>query len=170
MEENKEVIEEVKDNKEIEELKAEIRNLKTTLSEKNSENAKRKREALEWQEKYNATLSEAEKAEQQRQKEEEERQTLLNELIRKNDIAENKAEFLAMGYSDELATKSATAFVDGDKASLMDGMKSFLDAKQKEFEANLLKQQPGLSSGKPLSSKDVEDAEMKKLRRYAGLE
>lgn len=170
MEENKEVVEVEDNSKEIEELKAEIRNLKTTLSEKNSENAKRKRESAEWKEKYEATLSEAEKAEQKRQAEEEERQTLLNELIRKNDIAENKAEFLALGYSEELATKSATAFVDGDKASLLEGMRTFLDTTRKEIEANLLKQQPALSSGKPLEIQDVEDAEMQRLRKYAGLD
>lgn len=70
-------------------------------------------EAAEWKKKYNSTLS---AAEQQKQADEEAQtliKTRLAELERKDKISTAKDQYIASGFSVELAVATAEAFVDG---------------------------------------------------------
>ena len=70
-------------------------------------------EAKSWKEKYNSTLS---ATEQQKQADEEARkatETRLAELERKDKISTAKDQYIASGFSVELALATAEAFVDG---------------------------------------------------------
>lgn len=153
----------------IKEYEAQNKNLKATLSERNSENASKKREIEEWKEKYNSTLSEAQLAEQKRLEEAENTKRELAELKRKSAIADYKAQYLSLGYSEELAQSSAEAKADGNDAIVFANMKSHLENREKEIKAEMLKEQPSITQGSPLSQKDAEQAADAKLRKYFGL-
>ena len=81
--------------KSIAELEAQNKNLKATLSERNSEAAQRRREAEEWEKKYNSTLSEEQQKEAERQKLAEESARELAELKRESSINRYKSKYLA---------------------------------------------------------------------------
>lgn len=166
--ENKELtVEELQ--KQIEELTSQNKNLKNTLSERNSEAAQKKREVEEWRSKYESTLSEQELAEQKRKEETEQMASKLQALERTNAINQHKAKYLSMGYAEELAQSSAEAMVDGNSDVLYANMSTFISANTEKVRAEVLKEQPGISSGKPLSAEDVEKKRSESLMKYAGL-
>lgn len=151
------------------EAEAQNKNLKATLSEKNSENATKKREIEEWKNKYNSTLDEAQQAELKRKEIEEERNRRLEELERKAMVSDYKAMYLSLGYSDELAQKSAEAKYDKNDDVLFANQKTFLEEKEKTIRAEILKEQPSITKGSPLQSQDLDKAAEAKLRKYFGL-
>lgn len=151
------------------EAEAQNKNLKATLSEKNSENATKKREIEEWKNKYNSTLDEAQQAELKRKEIEEERNRRLEELERKAMVSDYKAMYLSLGYSDELAQASAEAKYDKNDDVLFANQKTFLEEKEKTIRAEILKEQPSITKGSPLSTQDVEKAKDEQLRKYFGL-
>ena len=151
------------------EAEAQNKNLKATLSEKNSENATKKREIEEWKNKYNSTLDEAQQAELKRKEIEEERNRRLEELERKAMVSDYKAMYLSLGYSDELAQTSAEAKYDKNDDVLFANQKAFLEEKEKAIRAELIKEQPSITKGSPLSTQDVEKAKDEQLRKYFGL-
>ncbi len=170
MEENKvvEATEETKVDRTAE-LEAEVKRLKATLSEKNSENAAKKREIEDWKQKYNSTLDEQQLAEQERAEREAEKEAMLKTLIRERDINGYKANFVGVGYSEEQALKSAEALVDGKNDVVFEGLKNFIADHEKAVEAEMLKKQPSVASGTPLGAEEVQKMRDEKLYRYAGL-
>ena len=151
------------------EAEAQNKNLKATLSEKNSENATKKREIEEWKNKYNSTLDEAQRAELQRKEIEEERNRRLEELERKAMVSDYKAMYLSLGYSEELAQKSAEAKYDKNDDVLFANQKAFLEEREKAIRAEIIKEQPSITNGSPLSTKDTEKAKEEQLLKYFGL-
>lgn len=135
--------------KQIEELTAQNKNLKSTLSERNSEAAQRKRDAEEWKTKFESTLSEQEKAEAKRKEEVEQMASKLQTLERANAINEHKAKYLSMGYPEELAQSSAEATVDGNFDVLYQNMNVFNTQNTEKVKAEMLKGQPSISNGQP---------------------
>lgn len=104
-------------------------------------------EAAEWKRKHNALLSEEE---QKKAAQEEELNTLREKVAaseRKELIAAYKAEYLAMGYSDGLATRTAEAQVNGDSATVFANQKAFLEAHDQAVKANLMAATPTPPSG-----------------------
>lgn len=177
MEENKEgiVAEKTAEEKLVElearlaEAEAQNKNLKATLSERNSENATKKREIEEWKAKYNSTLDEAQQAELKRAEAEQERNRRLEELERKAAVSDYKAMYMSLGYSEDLAQKSAEAKYDKNDDVLFANQKAFLEEKEKAIRSEMLKEQPKITNGSPLSTKDTEEAKDKQLRKYFGL-
>ena len=155
--------------KRLAELEAENKKLKSTLSERNSENAQKKREIEEWKTKYESTLSEQELSAQQRAEAERERDAKYEALLRKSNISDYKAKYLAMGYSEELAQSSAEAKVDGNDEILFANQTKFIEANNEKMKAEMLKNQPSVSPGKPLSTDEASKLRDEQLRRYAGL-
>ena len=74
----------------IAEYEAQVKNLKSTLSERNSEAAQHRREAEEWKSKFESTMTEQELAESQRKAQEEATLKELAELKRDNSINKYK--------------------------------------------------------------------------------
>lgn len=153
----------------LKEYEAQNKSLKATLSERNSENASKKREIEEWKEKYNSTLTEAQLAEQKRLEAEAEKDAKLNELMRKANVADYKAMYLSLGYDEELAQSSAEAKADNKDDVLFSNMKKHLENREKEIKASLLKEQPSITQGSPLTTEEAEKAADAKLRKYFGL-
>lgn len=153
----------------IAEYEAQVKNLKNTLSERNSEAAQRKREAEEWKTKFESTMSEQERAESQRKEKEEATMKELAALKRDNTINKYKAKYLSMGYTEEMAQSSAEAKVDGNDDVLFQNESLFIQKNIETTKAEMLKSQPGISSGKPLGAEEAQKIRDEKLRKYAGL-
>lgn len=136
--------------------------LRNALNKANSE-------AAEWKRQYRETLSEQERREAERKEQQAAIESELTALRRDKTIGNYKAEYLAMGYSPELASRKAAAVADGNMTDAFDIEKQFMAEQKKAYEAAALNQQPTLTTGKPATSADAEEAEYQKLRHYAGL-
>lgn len=151
------------------ELSAQIKSLKATLSERNSESATRRREAEEWKKKFESTLDEQEQAELKRREKEEATARELAELKRDNAINKYKAKYLSMGYSDELAQSSAEARADGNDDVLFLNEAKFAQMVNEQTKAEILKTQPTLTSGKPLSNETIQQKEFADMAKWANI-
>lgn len=97
------------------------------------------REAAEMKRKYQETLSKDEQAEAQKKEEFERMQTELEALKKERTIAAHKADFLGLGYDDELAAASAQALTDGKMDVVFANQKKYLEAHDKALKAELMK-------------------------------
>lgn len=104
-------------------------------------------EASEFKKALREKQTEAEKLEAERKEKEAEREKMLSELMREKSIADNKAQFLSVGYDDELATKSATAMTDGNMKEIFDGFRTFMESREQTIKANLIKGTPAPKGG-----------------------
>lgn len=118
------------------------------------ENAKLKRamdrassEAADYKKKYNATLSEQEKASLEKAEEQARRDECLAELERENSIHKFTESYLDLGYDKESAVAAATAQVDNDIDTLFKLQKKILDEKVLAKEQELIKDIPRARTG-----------------------
>lgn len=118
------------------------------------ENAKLKRamdkassEAADYKKKYNATLSEQEKASLEKAEEQARRDERLAELEREVSVHRFTEQFLDLGYDKESAIAAATAQVDGDIDTLFKLQKKIIDEKILAKEQELIKDIPRAKTG-----------------------
>lgn len=118
------------------------------------ENAKLKRafdkaasEASDYKKKYNATLSEQEKASLEKAEEQAKRDERLAELEREVSVHRFTESFLDLGYDKESAIAAATAQVDNDVDTLFKLQKKILDEKIQAKEQELIKSIPRAKTG-----------------------
>lgn len=117
--------------------------LKETFDKTASELATMKKERK-------AKLSEDEAKKIAEAEEKEALQARIAELETKEKISTNKAQFLALGYSEESATTTAKALVDGDLVTVFRNLKTHQDAYEKKVRADVLAETPrpdGLGTG-----------------------
>lgn len=136
--------------------------LKAALSKANSESAEWKRQLREKQ-------TEAERAEAERKERDAQIEEELNTLRRDKTVSGYVANCLALGYDKDLANQAAEAMADGDAAKIFECQQKFLEAKQKEIEANALNKQPSLTSGAPPTAGQADKDEQNKMRSWFGL-
>lgn len=104
-------------------------------------------EASDYKKKYNATLSEQEKASQEKAEEQARRDERLAELERENSIHRYTEQFLDLGYDKASAIEAATAQVDNDVETLFKLQKKIIDNKVLEKEQELYKSIPRAKTG-----------------------
>lgn len=125
-------------------------------------------DAAEWKRKYFSTLDEHKKAEEeaaeQRKKDAEELATLRRERT----ISKYEAQYLAAGYTAELASASAVAMADGDTATVLANQSAFLAGEKQRLEAEALGKQPKPTPGTPPEASGDEKF-FKDAAKYAGL-
>ena len=133
---------------------AEIEKLKSALSKSNSEAAD-----------YKKQLREKMSADELKAKEDaEEKEKLKNDydaLLKKVSISENKAQLLALGYDDALATETAEAMVNGELDKVFANQKKHMDAVRKEIRSEILKETPKPDGGK--SDKTMTKEQFRKM-------
>lgn len=119
-----------------------------------TENAKLKKaqekaasEAADYKKKYNATLSEKEKASLEKAEKEAEREERYQKLLRENEINKLEKNFVLLGYTNEQANKAATAQYDGDTESLFKIQSEVQQTLVKQKEAEWLKSRPEPNAG-----------------------
>lgn len=94
-----------------------------------------------------AKLTEDEQKEAERQEKQQKLEASYNELLTKTRLSETKAEYLALGYDDKLATATAKAFIENDTKTIFENAKKFQDAQKQLWESEILNKQPGLPGG-----------------------
>lgn len=99
-------------------------------------------DAADWKKKYNARLTDEEKASAERQQKIEEMEAELETLRREKTVSSYTADYLALGYEEKLAKETAEAVADGDFAKVMANQKKFLAKYEQTIQANLLKDTP----------------------------
>ena len=109
--------------------------LKEALDKATAEASKYKKELREKQ-------SEQERIEAERKEADEKREAQLQELLKEKAIVEHKANFLKVGYSEELATSSATAIADGDFKTIFENLSKFLTEREQTIKEDLIKNTP----------------------------
>lgn len=114
---------------------SEIERYKNAASKANSE-------AAEWKKKHNAQLSEDEKKKQETADYIAMLEKQNKELLEKETVATYKADLLKIGYSEELATATAKAFVSGDIAKAIKNHASFVEEQKKAVLAEAVKETP----------------------------
>lgn len=125
--------------KALEELEVEDDSkLKNLLQKANSEASEYKKKLKAKEDELNSKLSEDERIENERKEKEAEREALLNNLLKEKTVAEHKANFLQKGYSEELATTSATALADGDFKTVFDNLGTFISERDKQAQVRAM--------------------------------
>ena len=164
MDENTSTVQETNDTAQavnkVEQTTPKVDESPTTLSTEEQlqkllvENAKLKRsfdkaasEASDYKKKYNATLSEQEKANLEKAEEQARRDERLAELERENSIHRYTESYLDLGYDKESAIAAATAQVDGDIDTLFKLQKKVIDEKVLAKEQELIKDIPRAKTG-----------------------
>ncbi|MBR5276766.1 MAG: hypothetical protein IKU35_06500 [Bacteroidaceae bacterium] len=105
-----------------------------------------------------AKLSEDERAKQERDEELQKLKERNAELERNVAITTYKAQYLAMGYDDALATDTAQAWADGDHAKVIANTAAFLTAHDKQVKAGMLgemKTPPAGSGTKTITAEEI---------------
>ena len=140
----------------------EVNKLRAALSNANSQ-------AAEWKRQFREKQTEAERAEAERKEREAAVEDELRTLRRDKTVSGYVAQYLALGYSKELALKAAEAKADGDAATDFECQREHQEAMRKEMEEAALNKQPTLTSGAPPTAKQAEQENINKMRHYFGL-
>lgn len=131
---------------------AEVKKLKEMISKRNSEVA-------DYKKKYEARLSEEEKAEAERKERQMEIEKELNDLRRERDINSQKAEFVSMGFDSDSALANAEALVNGDLATLNKNLKEHFQVVKQQAIANEIMNTPSPSVSskgtKPITADEI---------------
>ena len=136
--------------------------LKEALSRANGD-------AAEWKRKYRATLDDAKRAEEERAEREKARDEELETLRKERTISKLEAQYLAAGYSPELASASAKAQAEGDTATVIANQMKFIEETKTKIEAAALGKQPPITPGKPPKGETDDDKLAATMMKYAGL-
>ena len=129
---------------------AELDRLKTALSKSNSEAADYKRQLRE-------KMTEDELKAKEDAEKQEKLQKDYDDLLKKVTISENKAQLLAIGYEDALATETAEAMVNGDIGKVFVNQKKHIESVEKKVRSELTKGTPkpnGGNSGVGITKED----------------
>lgn len=141
---------------------SEVEKYKSLLTKANTEAADYKRKLKE-------KMSEQERAEAERAEAEKATREELNTLRAEKRVSVYTNRLVGAGYDLETAKVMATSLPEGLEDSYFESQKTFLENKQKQIEADLLKKQPTLTGGKPLAGEDIQKEQDAKLRSYWGL-
>ena len=116
-------------------------------------------DAADWKKKYNATLTDAQKAAQEKAEKEAERQEQYDKLLKENTVNKLSKNFLKLGYPEDKAEEAANAQYDGDTETLFRIQSEVQASLIKQKEAEWLKSRPQVATG--AGDTDTEDAFLK---------
>lgn len=160
----------------VEELQKQIKDLETQMAKQKkaldaacSDAANHKDKAKSWQEKYESTLTEAQKAEAKRIEEEKALREENIALKRDKILSSYTNKALSLGYDAELAAQAAEAGANGDIIGLFDTIAPLLQTVKTKTVTENLGKQSGLSTGTPPSTNTVQKDEENKYRKWMGL-
>lgn len=104
-------------------------------------------DAADWKKKYNATLTDAQKAAQEKAEKEAERQEQFEQLLKENTVNKLSKNFLKLGYPEDKAEEAANAQYDGDTETLFRIQSEVQESLIKQKEAEWLKSRPPVTTG-----------------------
>lgn len=114
------------------------------------------KEAKDWKQKYNSTLSEQEQKDNEQSELLQQYQKRIAELERSNNVSKFTSELLSVGYSEKNAKLGAEALADGDMATFLGVQKKVLEAVRKDERAAMLQNTPEPDGGEdnPVMTKE----------------
>lgn len=121
-------------------LKVQIAKMKKAMDKAASDTARYKKQLREKQTAEEIALQE--KAEKEAEREE-----AYQKLLKENTVTKYEKNFLALGYSEELATRAANAQYDGDTEELFKIQQDFQSALLRQKEAEWAKSRPNPQAG-----------------------
>ena len=128
-------------------LEARIKQLETENGKLKQAQTNASADASEWKKKYQAKLSDEDKAKEEQEAANAALQKELEELRTERNVANNKSQFISIGFEDALAQETAKALNDGDTAKVFDGIRKFIASHDKELTSKALMSNPVLSGG-----------------------
>ena len=150
------------------EQKIDVSALEARIKQLESENGKLKQaqtnasaDASEWKKKYQAKLSDEEKANEERETATAAMQKELDELRTERNVANHKAQFVSIGFDNDLAQETAQALNSGDTAKVFDGIRKFIASHDKALAEKAMLNNPTLPGGN--ASKTVTREEFNKM-------
>ena len=138
----------------IKQLEAERDKLKNSVTNASAD-------ASEWKKKYQATLSEQEKAAEEQSEATAAMQKELEDLRNERNIANHKSQFVSIGFDEALADESAKALNEGNIAKVFDGIRKFVESHDKAMAEKAMLNNPTLPGGN--STKTVSKAEFDQM-------
>lgn len=153
----------------VEDLAKQIKDLQAQLAKQKKATDNASSDAADWKKKFNATLSEAERAEAARA----EAERILREeneaLKRDKTIGAYSNRALALGYDADLAARTAEAMANGDMDAVFDGIGQLIQTVRTNAVTESLAKQAPLTTGTPPTAKTAEQEELEKMRKWMGL-
>lgn len=145
---------------------SEVEKYKNAFNKSSHELAELKKANKALEEEKKSKMTEDELAEAERQellkelKDENENLKDENEnLKREKAVSEAKAQYIALGYSEELAAKTANALYEGDTASVIEAAKTYRKTLEQSIRKDITKGNPTPDSkgnpGKPVTRADI---------------
>ena len=123
------------DTSEIDRLKADNQKQKDLITKYTGEISSLKKA-------QNATLSEADRKTKEQEETLADLQEKYNELLKKSTIGNYASKLMALGYSEDMALESATAFAEGDIDKIFENSAKFKANLEKQFRAEAVKSTP----------------------------
>ena len=137
----------VEETADVKALRAEIAKLKQSVTSASADASKHKHEKEELQKQLKERMSAEERAEAERAERDAARDRELEELRAKTNIADYKAQFIALGYDSELAQESAEALNSGDTAGVFGAIRKFIDIHDRALAEKAVLNNPTLPGG-----------------------
>jgi hypothetical protein len=109
-------------------------------------------DAADWKKKHNALLAEKGNVETESNERVKTLEAQVAEMLKTTRIAETKAKFTALGYSEELADETAKAFVDGDTDTFFANQKKFNDERTRILNNEKIQKTPAPPAGQGKTS------------------
>lgn len=148
-------------DKRIKELEAENAKLKQSVTNASADASKWKQQMKEKDDALKARMTEEEKARAEQEAATAAMQQELELLRNERNVANHKAQFVSLGFEEELAQETAMALNQGDTAKLFDGIRKFIASHDKELNARSLMANPTLQGGE--TKKTMSQAEFDKM-------
>ena len=104
-------------------------------------------EIAEYKRQIKAKMTDDEKKAAELEEKNKEREAHIAELERSVKVSENKAAYIAMGYTEALSTKAAEAMADNNIEEVMNAQKEFNTEREKLIKAEMLKKTPTPPAG-----------------------
>ena len=131
----------------IKELETENGKLRQANTNASADASKHKKAAEEWKEKYQAKLSDEDKAKEQQDEATAAMQKELEDLRNERNIANHKSQFVSIGFEENLAEESAKALNEGNIAKVFDGIRKFVESHDKAMAEKAMLNNPTLPGG-----------------------
>ena len=128
-------------------LEARIRQLEAENGKLKQAQTNASADTSEWKKKYQAKLSDEEAAKEKQDEANAQLQKELEELRSERNVANHKAQFISIGFEDDLALAAAQALNEGDSAKVFDALRKFITTHDKQLKENAFRQNPVLSGG-----------------------
>ena len=130
---------------------------------------KKASEAAALSKQLKSKMTESELAEAESKQTLENMKAELESLKKEKTISGYKAEYLGLGYDDENAQLSAVALAEGNTSKVFEIQKAFIENEKKKASANALNNQPGLSTGNPMTGADAQKAQEAQISKWFGI-